>query len=267
MTAKENPSTGLDYPKNPNFGNGIFRRRVRLQKGQDDKGLYVLGEMEDCNHGFSSKVYYANNVVIDIEAEALRTPFNTCPGAITPLRELIGSPLGLTAKAQIANINMASHCTHWIDLSLMCMQHATREETIRDYTVDVPDEIEGQSTQVTIRCNDEIVHQWEIQKWQLLQPQSLVGKTLFKGFAQWANEAFVNDERALEAAFILQKGYFVSNARPMDLQKLAGESALHHTVMRGACYSYSEPQVNSAVRTKDSIRDFTDCAEKLLKFK
>ena len=104
-------------------------------------------------------------------------------------------------------------------------------------------------------------------RYQILAPDELAENTLYRGFSRWANTCFVDDANALEAAYILQKGYFVSGARPMDLNKLAGEPANKHAVMRGACYTYSAPVVDIAKRTADSVRDFTDCEEQLLEFR
>lgn len=266
MDQDQNPSKKLEYPLNPNFGNGTFYRRLRLQKGEDSSGSFVLGEVEDCNHGFISKVYYRDNIVTNIQAEDRRTPFDTCNGAFARLQELIGSPLGQSVKEQLQQLNPSRHCTHWLDLTLLCMQQACRDEAMRDYLVDIPDEKPGQATTATIRLNGDIVHSWQVKDWQVLAPKELAENTLYKGFARWANNMFGDDETALEAAYILQKGYFVSGARPMDLNKLAGEPAKQHAIMLGACYTYSEPVVSEARRTANSVRDFSNCEEQLLKF-
>lgn len=266
MSQLEDPNNPFNYPINPDFGNGIFRRRLHLQKGSDEKGNFVFGQVEDCNHGFQSKLYYADNKITAIDAELKRTPFTTCDGAKKPLMALIGSPLGLTAKEQIMLLDPSANCTHWLDLTLLCAQQAYRDEAQRDYQVAIPDEID-QPTLATISCNGEVLLEWSIKEWQILAPAELAGKTLYKGFASWANDVFADEPDLLEAAFILQKGYFVSKARRYDLDKLAGEAASTHTVMRGACYSYSEPMVNIATRTANSTRDFTDAEEQLLQFK
>ena len=36
--------------------------------------------------------------------------------------------------------------------------------------------------------------------------------------------------------------------------------------MGGACYTYSSPAIEHGVRSSGSIRDFSDCEEKLLLF-
>ena len=45
MTYKRNP---FNYPENPDFGQGIYRRRIRLENHNG----WVSGDIEDCNHGF-----------------------------------------------------------------------------------------------------------------------------------------------------------------------------------------------------------------------
>lgn len=267
MSQDSGTDKAFDFPPNPDFGQGSFYRRVRLQKGEDAQGSYVLGEVEDCNHGFISKLYYHNNKVTDIQAEDKRTPFDTCHGALVPLKELIGQPLGQSVKEMMQQLDAGRHCTHWLDLTLLCMQQALREESERDYIIDIPDEKPGSATVATIRLNDKIIHQWQVQEWQVIAPQILAGNTLYKGFARWANRLLGDNATALEAAYILQKSYFVSKARPMDLNTLAGEPALNHSVMLGACYSYSEPVVNIAKRSFNAVKDFTDCEEQLLSFK
>lgn len=266
MSQHQNQSNPFKYPLNPSFGQGIFRRRLRLQKGQDQQGLFVLGEMEDCNHAFQCKVYHDGNTVLDIQPQHKRIPLSTCDGAGKLLLELIGSPLGLDAKQQYSLINPIKHCTHWLDLTLLCIQQATRDEDYRDYLIDVPDETNHPTT-VSISRNGELIHRWQIHNWIIQQPEQLAGNTLYKGFAAWTNHVYSHDADLLEAAFVLQKGYFVSRARQFDINKLAGEPANRHAVMQGACYSYSEPQVSKAVRTAGTVRDFTDCPEQLLAFK
>lgn len=254
------PNNPFNYPLNPTFGQGIFRRHIRLQQGVG----VVHGALEDCNHGFCVTVYHDGNRVTDIQAKAKRTPFTTCPGAVEPLKALIGKPLDLDAKALNMQMPAGSNCTHWLDLAILALQHAKRDEAVREYRVAIPDE-DGHSIEASVHCNARLVHEWRVEEWQILEPAAISGNGLYKGFAGWANQAFADDDER-EAAFVLQKGYFVSRARRYDIQQLTGESAKVHTMMHGACYSYSEPNVSQAVRSADSVRDFTDSEEEILKF-
>lgn len=249
------------YPLNPAFGKGIYRRKIRLESHQG----YVSGDLEDCNHGFSVRVYHDFFTVTNIEAQHHRIPFTTCGGAREPLMQLAGLPLGLSSQALSTRVETRANCTHWLDLALLAISHASRCESVREYAIEVPDENE-KPTQAKVFCNGNLVHSWLLQDWIIQAPATFAGNTLFKGFSSWANTAFA-DEDEKEAAFILQKGYFVSRARRFDIDRLAGESAKTQTMMAGACYSYSEPQSDTAVRTANTTRDFTDTAEELLLFK
>lgn len=255
------PRNPFDYPLNPGFGQGIYRRRIRLTSQQG----YVLGELEDCNHGFSVRVYHDFSTVTGIEAQHYRIPFTTCGGAKDPLMKLVGLPVGLTSQELSNRVETRANCTHWLDLSLLAIQHITRCESVREYAIEVPDEAD-KPTQAKVYCNGNLIHSWILQDWIIQPPSPLAGNTLFKGFSAWANTAFA-DEEEKEAAFILQKGYFVSRARRFDIDHLAGESASVHTMMAGACYSYSKPQSTIAVRTDKTTRDFTHTPEELLLFK
>ena len=53
-----------NYPRNPDYGTGTYRRRIRLEQGDG----CVYGALEDTNHGFTVTVYH--------DGEA--TP-NACP--------------------------------------------------------------------------------------------------------------------------------------------------------------------------------------------
>lgn len=256
MADHRNP---FDYPINPSFGQGIFRRKIRLRKIEGG----VAGDLEDCNHGFSIRLYYNNNVVTAIEGEAKRIPFSTCAGAATALQSLIGTRTETSPKNIISTMNLNTHCTHWLDLAILCISHATRNEPERIYEANIPDEATG-PTNAQVLCNGKLALDWHVRDWKILQPTEHKDNTLFKGFASWANGISNQDER--EAAFVLQKAYFVSRARRFDIQAVAGEPANKHTIMRGACYSYSEPQVDIAKRTSGTVRDFTDHQEQLLKF-
>ena len=88
---------------------------------------------------------------------------------------------------------------------------------------------------------------------------------MIKGFASWASASFSNvDEQ--EAAFVLQKGYFVSRGRHYNLDSLAGEALIDQVFMHGACYAYTSPRLETAMRLANTTRDFSDTPELLLKF-
>lgn len=247
-----------DYrPLNPDYGKGVYRRRIRLQ----GKPGLVIAELEDCNHGFRAHLHHDGTVVTGIEPEALRTPLNTCDGALLPLRDLVGVPLAHSSRKIAQDVDPRRQCTHLYDLSVLAIQHALRGELDRQYDVAVPDD-KDDSTEATVSLNGVVLLNWTIQGWVIQNPGPLQGKSLGKGFSKWASEIYQGDEQ--EAAFVLQKGYFVSGARRYDIAKLAGVKVTDGTGM--ACYSYSPERIEEAVRSANSTRDFTHTEHQLLKF-
>ncbi len=85
-----------------------------------------------------------------------------------------------------------------------------------------------------------------------------------QGFYPWAVKVFSKDE--LEAAVILQRGYFVAQTRRYDYKNSAGRPALEDNMPEGACYTYNAGVVEQAFQTEGMVRDFTGTQEQLLKF-
>lgn len=247
------------YPRNPHYGSGVYRRRIRLAAGVGA----VVGELEDCNHGFRVAVSHDGERVTAIDGEALRVPYNTCPEALGNLRRLVRTPLGLSARELNAIADPTSNCTHWLDLTVLAIGQAARGATpVRQYDVEVTDEVDGVACARVWR-DGELVHDWRTGDFVLSAPAHLAGNTLFRGFAAWASQAFAGDEQ--EAAFVLQKGYFVAQARRFDVDAAAGRLAADHG-MGQVCFSYSAGNAERARRQPHTVRDFTDTPEQLLRF-
>lgn len=255
-------STVEDYPKNPNYGQGCYRRRIRLfsEPGR------VYAELEDTNHGFRCTISHDGEKVTDIHSETLRIPFDTCPGAVTPLRKLIGLPLCDDVQALIPLTDAPSNCTHLLDLALLAIRHSKRTQQELIYDICVADQLDDVSPAAAeVYANGVLIHRWQTLHWEITGPEALQGKVLYKGFSKWASEQFNGDQR--EAAFVLQKGYFVASARRYNIDAQAGQPAnAHRDVMLGVCFSYSAPQIDVARRTANSTRDFSNAPERLLKF-
>ena len=56
----------------------------------------MLAEMEDDPHAMVCRVSHDGARVTAVEADFRHYPLTTCPGAGTPLRELIGLPIDIT---------------------------------------------------------------------------------------------------------------------------------------------------------------------------
>jgi len=87
---------------------------------------------------------------------------------------------------------------------------------------------------------------------------------MLQGMYAWASAVF--DAEGLEAALVLQRGYFVAQARFFDFAGSAGAPASDDNRPEGSCYAYNAGVVEQGVRTGSTV-DFTHSPERLLQFK
>ena len=250
-----------EHVTNPHYGDGCYRRRIHLER---QPGV-LIGALEDDCHGFRVRITHDDKVVTGVEGDTLRIPLNTCPGAVEPLQQLIGIGLATPAPEIVAQVPPRQNCTHLYDLALLTMAHAGHQSRLRQYDITVSDmPREAGHSVAEIALNGEQLHRWELEWIHIAAPAELFGRPVLNGFAAWANNTFSGLQQ--EAAFALSKGVFVALARMYDLSQIAGEPALHDEARLGVCYSYSKGVVEDAVRLSDSVRDFSNTPEQLLKF-
>lgn len=242
--------------RNPDFGQGVLRRRVQLIAGD---GCVQAG-VEDAYHSFRLMLRHDGQHVTALEPRFLRAPLSTCPSADVPLRGFIGMALDASWRQVVASQHPRQHCTHLHDLCTLAMAQALRGGA-RRYDVAVPDEYPG-PVWSTLHRNGELVLRWRTWKGTILEPAGLADRPLLRGFSAWANARFTGDE--LEAAVVMHKGYFVSRARRWNVEASAGRPVADHDMMRGACHSYSEPQMSVAIRNRGTSIDTRDAATPLL---
>jgi len=237
------------YTKNPDFGSGTFRRRIRLiaEPGQ------VRAALEDTNHAMRVVVRHDRERVTDTQSRMTRIPLSTCPGADLPLRAFIGTPLVRYPVRANAHVNPRANCTHLHHLTMLAIAHARRSGT-RQYDIEVPDE-HPDPVWSTLRRDGIEVHRWQTFGGRVVGPEGFAGLPLLQGFARWAAERFEGE--ALEAAFVLQNGYFVSFSRRYDTASWMGQSATSHRHMIGKCYSYQADVAPTGVYYGDNTRDTT----------
>ncbi len=248
-------------PLNPKYGKGIFRRRIRLTKGEG----FVLGELEDNSHAFKSTLYHDDHKVTDVQGEAIRYPMSTCPGAIEPLRKIIGMTLGQAAGELANKLKPRSQCTHLFDLTVLAYRHLQRDAAQCTYDIQMNDE-DGAEQVLQVYREGVSVLEWTVKQWRIVAPEFLAGNTISQGFSKWLETVWSGNEQQKEYAWLAQKGYLVSQARMFDINKLGGTREFVNPSMVGICHTYSEEQIEHAVHSHDSFIDFTDTPEQLLRF-
>jgi Protein of unknown function (DUF2889) len=250
-----------DHPSNPRYGSGMYRRRIRLTRQRHQ----IHGDLEDDCHGFRVMLQHDSRVVTAVSGTALRVPLTSCAGALAPLQAMVGIALGAPQSAILSTVKPRNNCTHWYDLSLLALAHATQREEVRVYDVEVVDRsADGSSSRAEVFLNGQSIHRWQVANTSVVEPQAYAGRPVLSGFSAWANNVFSGVE--LEAAFVLSKGIFVAFSRLFDMSSLGGQPALEHTNMLGVCYSYSPGVVETAYRKYGTVRDFSTTPEQLLTF-
>jgi hypothetical protein len=252
-------NTTYNFPLNPQYGNGTFRRRVRLECMPGK----VSAALEDDYHGFRLILNHDGKVITSVTAESLRIPGNTCLEAPALLAGFVGCALTADRFLFRAYAEPRSHCTHLHDLLWLACAQALRYGQSREYDVSVPDRINGRCV-AEIRLDGALVHTWLIDAQQIHEPADHHGKPLHKGFARWVPEAFSGD--ALEAAFVLQMAIFVARARRNDVEAMQRDYPAAAFIREPVCHSFQPQTIIRYVPRLGQMRDFTNSPERLLKF-
>jgi len=245
---------------NPDYGNGIFRRRILLRNEPGN----VTGEVEDNFHAFRLRISHEHRLVTAITAAAIRYPVTHCPQASTVLQQLVGYPLTGDRRELRAHQDPGQHCTHQYDLAWLAMAQALRPTAVRQYDIVVPDERDGRREIQVFRDRRPLLL-WTLgSDSRVIAPARIAGNSPFAQFGRWASDAYSGE--LLEAAYIAQICVFVSGARRVDFEAVAGTPPDFTVIKPGTCYAYQEERIHTGVRTAGMTRNFTDTPDQLLKF-
>jgi hypothetical protein len=122
------------YPRNPRYGSGIFRRRVRLSLEPER----ATGVVNDNYHAMWLRLAHDGTTIRDVDAGMQRWPKTTCPGAIHVVREIIGVPLSASRRAFYANGRAGRNCTHLLDVAFWAIRQVQRgpsEPWVRPWSI------------------------------------------------------------------------------------------------------------------------------------
>lgn len=245
-------------PPNPEYGSGIFRRRVRLRVAA--RAVHV--DLEDSVHAFRVVLRHDGQCITAIEPVYVRHPFTTCPESARFLLAFVGQSLGAVPDLRRALARRHS-CTHVTDMTALALAHVDAAGLTRLYDIAVDDERDGR-TRARITCDGRTVHEWAVARHLLVEPRELVGRSVMQGFHGWASEVFTDSD--LEAALLLQRGYLVAQTRRFIVTPVREHPAIGDGMPDGVCYSYSTPVVQRAERIEGYRRDFTASPDALLRF-
>lgn len=249
----------LSLKVNPDYGKGRLRRRILLRKHNDA----VIAELEDNHHAFRIRLFHDKKKVTAINGDALRYPNNTCPGSLDLFNRLIGVELDRGPKAFSDNTEARAFCTHLFDLACLAYTHATRQELTREYHAIVEDEREG-IVKASVLINDQVIHAWDLKNNIIQNKGQMQGVSPHTGFMRWVMQNLQGDQQ--EAAIVLAKAVFVAFSRRVDTSHVAGTQLVNGIMPKDICYTYRSPVMEQAFHLPDTVKDYSDNPQDMLKF-
>lgn len=256
INADELPQVEL----NPAYGNGCFRRRIRLLGSANG----VSAEMEDDYHAFRLWIEHDGHRLTEVTAESLRVPTDACPEAPALLRAFIGIELDGNRQRFRGHAAPRLHCTHLHDLLWLAVSHASRGESTRQYDVEVSDAREGVS-ELRVDLNEQALLSWSCQDGVLITPLEHGGKSIREGFSRWAAQALSGD--LLEAAYIVQICALIATARRFNVNQMRSMRREPVKALQGACHAFQPDVAARATPRIGNTRDFSQAREELLLFR
>ena len=238
------------------YGKGIYRRRIRLVASPGA----VRARLEDDFHHFGVTLHHDGERVSAVDGQATRYPWTTCAEAVVPLQDMAGLVLSVRVMDPARSLDPRRQCTHLFDLACLAFAHAGARRDRRQYDVEIPDRRQ-QRTTMRLRRDGEPVLAWEVEEGQIVSPAPFAGRSLAKGFPDWA-EATLDPELA-EAAIVLRRASAISIGRAFPLDRIPRARELASRTL-GACYSFSPGIIERGERMYGTSREFSHTPDRLL---
>jgi hypothetical protein len=227
MSVRDAPSLRLRNA----YGHGIFRRHIFLRS----TGARAEGNLEDDFHRFRVRIEHDGSHVTRAEAEASRFPWTTCPGAVDPLRRLVGMPLARSSRAAHGHTDPRAQCTHLLDLAGLTIARAAAGRSRRSYAIEIPDRVR-QRTRALLGCDGRERLHFEIENATIVASEPFAGWVIRgSAFSRWAEAAL--DPDLAEAAIALHRACSISIGRCYDMDAVEG-AWLFGSMAGRACHTF-----------------------------
>lgn len=252
-----------DVPLRADYGDGSYRRCIVLEAGPHS----ARGELVDDFHHFAARIEHRDGRVVAIEGEDVRVPWTTCPGAVRPLRALVGAPLDRDFAGIGRHTDSRAQCTHLYDAACLAICHATRFRDggadARRYDFVLPDRRDGRA-RATLHRDGARVLEWEVAGLRIADawPSRFSDQPL-RG-AEWAAFfAGLDDPDLAEATGVMRRAVFIGLGRQYDFERI-DRARSFAAVVGAACHTFSPERVGDALRVHGSVRDFHLHPERIL---
>jgi hypothetical protein len=235
------------FPLNPAYGSGAYRRRLVFTAVRDG----VVAQVDDTFHSYWLLLDHAAGFVTGIDSGFMRAPTDMCPGASAGLTALIGSSLAADTRELMTRLPQKSNCTHLSDLAVWSLAHVDNSAA---WNIVIPDQGQNPSA-IEISRGDQVIHRWQVARFEVTSPDPLAGAPLMRGFMNWASATFSGDE--LLAAIMLQRGFFVARGRQHIVDQGKPVALSRFQGMAGMCWSYSDDRRKKGRGSLGYVRDFS----------
>lgn len=202
--------------------------------------------LEDDFHHMRVALTHADDVVTDIDAEMIRAPWTTCPGAETRLKQTF---TGQHLESFRHRGERTTNCTHLHDMALLGAAHA-HDSALTRFDILVSDPVDGQ-IHAELRRNGEQKLHWIINGFVLATPADAAGIGLMRLSPYIASLSGENQEEAR----LLRWGAIIAHGRAIPLDQQSNAEA-----MPANCFTFQPETAKRAVRVGE-IRDFTASGE------
>jgi len=218
-----------------------FRRRFRVTPAP---GL-VRSEVEDDYHCMSVSLHHDAGIATAVQAELLRAPWSTCPGAAAVCESTFGGrPL---ADFPVFG-EKTSNCTHLYDLALLAAAHALDDYPLV-YDICVSDPVGGVREAQIFRDGERVLG-WTDRDFEIVEPAELAGMD-FATMRRWIESL---DAAGQEAARLLRWGAVIARGRTIPLERQSDASR-----MPPNCYTF-QPERAAIARRIGAISDFSNAS-------
>lgn len=236
-----------------------YRRRIRVVRLEPG---VVQSDLQDDFHHFVITLRHADGHIVTVDAESLRWPWSTCPGAAEPLRQLAGMALEPRFTAAGRWTDPKQNCTHQFDAACHAITHAAHDRDERVYDLEIPlRDADSGATRCRLWVDGELDLEWQIDWNGIVDPTPPFDAAPWRGgFMRWADETLPPDEA--ERAIALRRACDIGMGRGMDLDSIPVADQLPPS-MAGICHTMQPGTVNVALRHVGSIRDFSAAPELL----
>ena len=207
-----------------------FHRHVLITPGESAVSVWV----EDDYHHMGVTLHHDGATVVRVEAEMLRAPWSTCPGAVAQLEATFA---GVALEAVATRGEKTINCTHLHDMAVIAAAHAHDAAPTR-YAIAVSDAVDGIRVAEIARDGVHVLRLVE-QSGLIVEPAAASKGTLFQ-LGGWIASL---EPAEREAARLLRWAAIIAHGRaiPMNRQSDA-------TRMPATCFTFQEGRKQRAVR-------------------